>query len=131
MFRVGVTHTTNPHSVHLQSKKRYLATTDDRVDTDIVGVSVGAAHMMLDDNWDWDCGPGSDWSLGLYFNKRVSARLGYTLAQLANKLTGKTETYENYKVDRQYYFNGGNHIRPFVTGEVGEQLFDNDRDRRA
>ncbi|MDG1443438.1 MAG: hypothetical protein P8R02_12245 [Pseudomonadales bacterium] len=126
-----MTHTTNPHSVHLQSKKRYLATTDDRVDTDIVGVSVGAAHMMLDDNWDWDCGPGSDWRLSFYFNKRLSPCLRYTHAQLANKLTGKPETYEIYRVDRQYYASTEGHLRPLVTDEVGEQLLDDDRDWRA
>lgn len=130
MFRVGVTYTINQHSVPLTPQKRYRSTTGDPVDTGIVGVSLGAGHVSLDDDWGFDSGPASDWSLGLYFNKRVSARLRYTHAQLDNEFTGETETYENYNVDMQYYFNSESNTRPFISGGVGEQIFDKDRDRK-
>ena len=129
MFRVGVTYTFDQHGEPLR-QKRYRAATDDPVDSGIVGLSVGAAQVSLDSDWGYDDGPASDWSLGLYFNKRISARLRYTHAKLERKDTGRSETYENYNFDVQYYFNSKNKTRPFLSVGIGEQIFDKDRDRK-
>ncbi len=68
--------------------------------------------------------------VGLYVSPSISMRLKYGRAKLDDRVTGRALTYENYSVDAQYYFNSSSRTRPFVSGGVGEEMFDKDRDRK-
>ena len=68
--------------------------------------------------------------MGLYFTPRFSTRLRYGRAKLESKVNGSSITYENYSVDAQYYFSVKDKTRPFLTGGIGEDIFDKDRDRK-
>lgn len=110
--------------------KRYQAMSDDPVDTGIVGLSLGAGHISLDDDWNFGDGSFPEWTLGLYFSPRFSMRLKYGRTKLDDMSTGGSVYYENYSVDTQYYFNSDADTRPYLSAGVGEEMFDKDRDRK-
>ena len=110
--------------------KRYQAISDDPVDTGIVGLSVGAGHIRLDDEWELENGYFPEWTLGLYFSPRFSTRLRYGRAKLDSQFSSGSITYENYGLDSQYYFNAESRTRPYVSIGIGEEIFDKDRDRK-
>lgn len=103
----------------------------DPVDYGMVGISIGGGYLTTDDKWQ----VSDEWtpliSLGIYFTRSFSARLSYARAELKDRQSGETLTYENYSVDGQYYFNGQGDWRPYLTLGMGEALRDQDRDRKT
>ncbi|GLS91138.1 hypothetical protein GCM10007916_22070 [Psychromonas marina] len=108
---------------------RYETRTEDPVDTGIIGLSVGAAWVNLDDEWAKKSALGSQWTLGLYFTPQFSTRLSYTRAIAHSDGVGDNIVYENYGVDGQYYFNSSKDLRPFITAGLGEMIRDEDNDQ--
>lgn len=97
---------------------------DDPVDTGLVGLSVGTGMVILDDRWGVDDLFYTKYSLGLYFTPRFSTRLAYAQGDGKEIASGQKISYENYSFDAQYYFNTEHRLRPYVTGGVGEQMWD-------
>jgi hypothetical protein len=126
---VGVQYTLDMSNEPIRYK-RYNAITNDPVDTGIIGVSLGTGRIKLDDDWEFEDGTYPEWSLGLYFTRKFSARLHYGLASLDKRETGEIINYEVYGVDAQYYFNSDKDTRPYLTVGLGEQMFDKDRDQK-
>lgn len=110
---------------------QYTKVTSDPIDTSIVGIGLGLGHTNLDDSWQLENAPLLNTSLGLYFSKKYSARLNYSRGHADSQLTGEEFTYEHYSVSGQRYFNTESDIRPFVTLGFGEEMKDQDRDRKT
>lgn len=129
--------------------KRYRAITKDPVDTGIIGISLGVGHIQLEDQpirlitpgWGYgyydtyDASAYPEWTLGVYFTPRFSARLRYGRANVKSEPSEDSNTdakgtiaYENYGLDAQYYFRPTARLRPFVTFGIGEEIFDKDKD---
>ena len=109
----------------------YISQTQDSVDTSIIGLGFGSGYTQLDPDWGVENGPFLEASLGLYFTKAFSARLSYARAHLEDSITGEDLAYENYSVNGQYYFNQEANLRPYVMIGFGEEMRDQDRDRKT
>jgi hypothetical protein len=103
---------------------------NDPVDTGIVGFTLGGGHTMLDDEWGLENDAFARATLGLYFTPRISTRLSYAWSDLEDQFTGKKVRYENYSLDTQCYLNTGRKLRPYVSGGVGELMWQNSRDMK-
>jgi hypothetical protein len=101
----------------------------DPVDTGIVGMSIGTCHIITDDHWHMEDGPGRRVTLGLYPTRRLSFRMAYARGDLEDRLTGDELRYENYSLDGQYYFRTRRRVRPYLTAGLGEQMWDTDKTR--
>ena len=103
----------------------------DPVDYGIVGISLGSDYLNTDNYW----GVNNDWaptaSLGLYFTRRFSARLNYSIVNATHKQTGQNVFMETYSFDGQYYFNPQGRLRPYITTGFGETMRDKSRDDKA
>ncbi|MBL4765099.1 MAG: DUF3943 domain-containing protein [Colwellia sp.] len=95
----------------------------DPVDTSIIGISYGFGQVVLDDYWQVEDDTVSEYSLGLYFSKKFSARVSYSKAKVANIVSGNQQSYENYSLDGQYYFNEQHRLRPYLTSGFGEMMW--------
>ncbi len=124
-FPIGGSHETEPIA-----KTRRIEYPNDPIDTGLVGFAVGGGHTLLDDKWGVEDDLYTKLSLGLYFSPRLSIRLGYAWADLEKK-SGGTVIYENYSLDAQYYLNSNRKLRPFVTAGFGEQMWDEDLERKT
>jgi len=102
---------------------------NDPVDTGMVGLSIGYAHVMPDDRWNMEDGPGRRVTLGLYPTPRWSFRMAYTRSDLNDRLTDTDVRYESYSFDGQHYFRSHHRIRPYLTAGLGEQVRDTDENR--
>lgn len=94
----------------------------DPIDTGIIGISYGAGEVLLDDYWQLTDDTITEYSLGLYFSKKFSARVSYAKAKLDHPISGNEITYENYSLDAQYYFNDQTDLRPYISAGLGEML---------
>jgi Domain of unknown function (DUF3943)/Outer membrane protein beta-barrel domain len=121
----GKTYTPVPYT------QDYFSQTNDPVDTSIIGLGFGTGYTQLDPSWGVQNGPFLEASLGLYFSKAWSARLSYARAHLEDNVTGENLAYENYSVNGQYYFNQDNNLRPYFMIGFGEEMRDQDRDRKT
>ena len=99
---------------------------NDPINTSIIGISYGVGEVFLDDHWQVTNDFVSEYSLGLYFSKRFSARVVYAKTTLDAILTGDEVAYENYSLDSQYYFNDQSNLRPYITGGFGEMMWQKD-----
>lgn len=104
---------------------------DDPVDTGIVGIALATGYTLLDDKWGMEDAAYNQISLGLYFTPRISSRVSYAQGTTQDKMTGESVIYENYNLDAQYYLNSEGRLRPFVTAGFGEQMWDEDDDRKT
>ncbi|PCH95305.1 MAG: ubiquitin-protein ligase [Gammaproteobacteria bacterium] len=108
------------------SKKYKRVKVKDPIDTGIVGLSYGGGKVFLDDDWQVENGSTEEYSLGLYFSKKFSARVSYSSSDLNPSSGGEEVSYENYGVDGQYYFNSQNNFRPYITTGFGETMWSED-----
>jgi len=110
----------NPSKNHHSSKSR------DPIDTGIIGASYGVGEVFLDEHWKLTDDMVTEYSLGLYFSKKFSARVSYSKTKLAQLIagTGKEIAYENYSLDAQYYFNSQGDLRPYITTGFGEMMWE-------
>lgn len=108
--------------------KSYLSS-NDPVDSGIVGLSAGSVWLNLDDKWGTSSTYGRQFSVGLYFTRQFSTRLSYSRAEVKD-LFNKNITYENYGLDIQYYLNSESNWRPFLTAGLGEFLWQKDNDQK-
>jgi len=108
------------------SKKNRTSKSKDPVDTGIVGVTYGIGETFLDDHWQVIDNTTTEYSLGLYFSKQVSARVSYSKTKLEQLMVGAGEeiAYENYSLDGQYYFNSQSDLRPYITTGFGEMMWE-------
>ena len=103
----------------------------DPVDTGIVGIAAGTGHTMLDDKWGVENDFYAKLTLGLYFTPRTSLRFAYARSSLEERSTGENLIYENYSLDAQYYLCTRRQLRPYVTAGFGEQIWEEDTDRKS
>jgi len=110
----------NPSKNYHSSKSR------DPIDTGIIGASYGVGEVFLDEHWQLTDDMVTEYSLGLYFSKKFSARVSYSKTKLAQLVagTGKEIAYENYSLDAQYYFNSQGNLRPYITTGFGEMMWE-------
>lgn len=108
------------------SKKHQTTKTKDPVDTGIIGMSYGFGEVFTDEHWQLTDDIVKEYSLGLYFSKKYSARLSYAKTKLEKLMvgTGDKIAYENYSVDGQYYFNADGNLRPYITAGFGEMMWE-------
>ena len=108
------------------SKKYHAAKIKDPIDTGIVGMSYGFGEVFLDEHWQLADDLVTEYSLGLYFSKKFSARVSYSKTKLEQLIavTGKEISYENYSLDGQYYFNSQGDLRPYITTGFGEMMWE-------
>ncbi|TYK66923.1 DUF3943 domain-containing protein [Colwellia echini] len=95
----------------------------DPVDTGIIGLSYGIGSAQLDNTWGVDGGQTKEYSLGLYFTPSFSSRVSYSKGVFLNETSNNKETYENYSLDSQYYFNSKGDLRPYLTAGFGDVLW--------
>lgn len=107
-------------------KHQRVSRVKDPIDTSIIGVSYGFGQTFLDDYWQVQDDTVSEYSLGLYFSKKFSARVSYSKANIENIVSGNEKSYENYSVDGQYYFNEQQKLRPYLTSGFGEMMWQKD-----
>lgn len=98
----------------------------DPIDTSIIGISYGFGKAILDNHWQVQDDTVTEYSLGLYFSKRYSARVSYSKAKVDDNLSGNEKSYENYSLDGQYYFNEQSEFRPYITSGFGEIMWQKD-----
>ncbi len=115
----------------LETHSHKATSVEDPVDFGIVGLSIGSSYMSPGEAWDLESGWAPSASLGLYFTRSFSARLSYARGKLTDKRTGQNTTFENYSFDGQYYFNGQNTLRPYLTFGIGESLIEMDKEKKA
>lgn len=101
---------------------------NDPIDTGIIGLTYGAGHTQLDDQWQYEDGSTTEYSLGLYFSRTFSSRVTYSKAKLQSIATNIETNYENYSLDSQYYFNTDHDFRPYVTAGFGETMWKKEQD---
>jgi len=114
--------------------KKYKPTKiNDPVDTGIVGVSYGFGEVFLDEHWQLTDDMVTEYSLGLYFSKKFSARVSYSKTKLDQLIagTGNKVAYENYSLDGQYYFNSQRNLRPYITTGFGEMMWKKNYDLKT
>lgn len=112
------------------SKAKRSSRTKDPIDTGIIGVSYGVGQTQLDDLWDVEGDTTSEYSLGLYFTRQFSSRVTYSKGKFTDGLSPVEINYENYSLDSQFYFNGENDLRPYLTTGFGETLWKRDIDTK-
>ena len=108
----------------------YYKNTGDPIDYGIIGLSTGVGYVDLDPSWHIDNGQTTEFSLGMYFSRSFSTRLSYSKARLTDLNTNNEINYENYSLDAQYYFNGKENLRPYVTTGFGEMLREKDNEKK-
>ena len=96
---------------------------NDPIDTGIVGLSYGGGKVFLDSDWQFNDDIITEYTLGLYFTRKFSARVTYSSSDLQPFVAGDEVSYENYGVDGQYYFNTQNNLRPYVSTGFGETMW--------
>jgi hypothetical protein len=113
--------------------KHQTKKTDDPVDTGIIGLSYGVGQLSLDKSWGVTDDSAEEYSLGLYFSKKLSARVAYSKTKLANSSSkpGSEITYENYSLDTQYYFNSQSDFRPYLNAGFGEMMWEKSTDLKT
>ncbi len=101
--------------------------------TGIVGMSYGFGEVFLDDHWQVIDDFVTEYSLGLYFSRKFSARVSYSKTKLEQLTagTGKDISYENYSLDGQYYFNSQGDLRPYITTGFGEMMWEKNYDLKT
>ncbi len=120
-----------------QYSNDYYNRTNDPIDTSIIGLGVGIGYTNLDPIWQLEDDLIVETSLGLYFTRQFSARLSYARGNLKNKKVGSEQiddeifTYENYSINGQYYFRIASDYRPYITLGIGEEMRDQDRDKKS
>ncbi len=110
---------------------QYYQFNRDPIDYSMIGIGLGSGYAWLDDVWQVEDDPFAEFSLGLYFTNRYSARLNYARSHFQEISTGEDLTYENYSLSGQYYFRPETDFRPYVTAGIGEMLRDQDRDLKS
>lgn len=109
---------------------RYYQHTGDPLDYGMVSLSTGVGHIELDDAWELDSGTTTEFSLGMYFSRKFSARVSYSKAKLDDITLGKEVNFESYSLDGLYYFNSENDLRPYLTTGFGEMLREKDNEQK-
>lgn len=107
-------------------RHRSVSRIKDPIDTSIIGISYGFGEVILDDYWQVQDDTLTEYSLGLYFSKKLSARLSYSKAKVEDIISGNIKAYENYSIDGQYYFNEQHDLRPYLTSGFGEMMWQKD-----
>jgi len=102
----------------------------DPVDTGMIGLSIGAGQVSLDDAWQLSSETTTEYSLGLYFSKALSARVSYSKAKLNPIGTSNEVNFESYSLDAQYYFFEESRFRPYLTAGFGENMFEKDLENK-
>ena len=127
-------------NIHLQlgdgggyssSRKHLKVGVNDPIDTGIIGISYGIGEVFLDEQWQVSDDSVSEYSLGLYFSKKFSARVSYAKTELNSLITGNEVAYENYSLDAQYYFNSQSNLRPYITSGFGEMMWQKDDEQKT
>ncbi|WP_076410538.1 DUF3943 domain-containing protein [Shewanella sp. UCD-KL12] len=104
---------------------------DDPVHFGIVGFSAGSSYLSPNKTWEIEAGWVPSATLGLYFTRNFSTRLSYARGELTEQKTSQKVTFENYSLDSQYYFNGQNTLRPYLTAGIGESMREMDRNTKT
>ena len=117
----------------LKRRRTYHAASgsDDPVDFGVVGLSIGARYVELDDAWQLENRWAPTMSLGVYFTPQFSSRLNYTRAETEARGSGQDLLYENYSIDVQYYVNSDNELRPYLNLGVGETQIDQEKSSKV
>jgi outer membrane protein W len=102
----------------------------DPVDTGMIGISIGAGQVSLDDAWQLSSETTTEYSLGLYFSKALSARVSYSKAKLNRVGTTNEVNFESYSLDAQYYFFEENRFRPYLSAGFGENMFEKELENK-
>lgn len=103
---------------------------NDPVDTGIVGLSLGAGQIALDETWGLTDETTTEYSLGLYFSKSFSSRLSYSKAKVIPLGLTNEINFESYSLDAQYYFFTESRFRPYLTAGFGENMFEKDEEQK-
>ncbi|WP_299793300.1 DUF3943 domain-containing protein [uncultured Shewanella sp.] len=129
-YAIGAGEATEGVSRHSKASDK-ASSAEDPVDYSIVGLSIGSSYMSPTEEWGLESGWAPSASVGLYFTRSFSTRLSYARGKLTDKRTGESTTFENYSFDGQYYLNGQNRLRPFLTFGLGESLIELDREKKT
>lgn len=115
------------------TKKHQTAKIKDPIDTGIIGMSYGFGEVFLDEHWQLADDTVTEYSLGLYFSKKYSARVSYAKTKLDQLMvgTGNEISYENYSLDGQYYFNTDSNLRPYITTGFGEMMWEKNEELKT
>ena len=115
------------------TNNNYSSDIKDPIDTGIIGISLGKGALALDEYWQLEDDDIAEYSLGLYFSKKFSARLSYAKTELASQHSGSNNkiAYENYSLDGQYYLNNQGKLRPFITAGFGEMIWEKDNELKT
>jgi len=100
----------------------------DPVNSSIIGLSLGVGNLHFDSKRGHRSEQYLQTSLGLYFTPTFSSRLNYTSTNMLKGMGKPTVNFESFSVDGQYYFNTNNHLRPYLTGGVGEEIWEENND---
>jgi hypothetical protein len=104
---------------------------DDPFTFSIIGFGAGSGLNTLDDKWNVTDDSYTKLSLGLYFTPRISTRFAYTWGEVKEHATKEIIPYETYTCDTQIYLFPRRKFRPYVTGGIGRQVWEEDDDNRT
>lgn len=102
---------------------------NDPVDYGIVGMTLGSGYINYANKRELINQYYAQVSLGLYFTPKWSARLNYSSTKMMKEIVKPDYTYESFSVDGQYYFNSEENFRPYISAGVGEEIWNEDKDR--
>jgi opacity protein-like surface antigen len=110
------------------NEKSYISHNQDPVDTGVVGIGYSFGNFAPGNYWGLESGMAQGWNLGLYFSPRFSMKLDYLVADLKVKNSNSEQSFEQFNVGANYYFNTESNLRPFVTAGLGQMLYAEDKE---
>ena len=109
----------------------YVSKNNDPVDFGIIGIGLNYGSLAPGEHWALEQDTASGWNLGLYFSPKFSMKLDYLKGSLQKQNSSNSETFEQFNVSGNYYFNTDSSFRPFVTAGMGEMLLAEDKGDNA
>lgn len=103
----------------------------DPVDIGIIGLGLNYGSLAPGNHWSLEQGNANGWNLGLYFSPKFSLKLDYLKGKLDRKNSQLSETFEQFNLAANYYFNSDGNLRPFVTAGAGEMLYAKNKDENG
>ncbi len=103
-------------------QKNYISKKDP-VDIGVIGLGLNYGSLNPGEHWGLEQDVANGWNLGLYFSPRFSMKLDYLKGQLPREIGSGDQTFEQFNVGANYYFNSDSSFRPFVSAGAGEMLY--------
>ena len=103
----------------------------DPVDIGIIGLGLNYGSFSPGNHWSLEQGSANGWNLGLYFSPTFSLKLDYLKGKLERQNSNSKETFEQFNVAANYYFNVDSDWRPFVSAGAGEMLYAEDKEEKG